>query len=206
MGFLGSEPEKPTPDALGVQTPVPQNGSLADGLRAKAAALRGPRGVYRCRKCKQLPCICPDPKKATATPVQKAPATPMALRPELFTEASTKRLLEAGFGIPVLLTHCRLWALTDEEALELAKPAALVLNEFVAVDPKWVALTILSVSLGGVVARKAVLYTAWKRAMQVEALKDKKPNTPQAPPEGNEPVDDGSPNPGPGIKSVKMFQ
>lgn len=142
--------------------------SAVDKLRQKSVELRGPRGAYRCRKCKQLPCVCPDPKPARAGATTPAKPGALAPHPELFTEANSKRLLESAFGIPVVLTRCRVWELTEAEALELAKPTSLVLNEFVTVDPKWVALSLLLVSLGSIVSRKAVMYAAWKQSMEIE--------------------------------------
>jgi hypothetical protein len=176
-------------------------------LRDKAQKLKGPRGKYRCRKCHELPCVCEDPKQATpaaAQPDKHPPAAPTAL----FNEKNSKRLLEASFGIPTVLTQCKLWALTEEEALELSKPAADVLNEFVAVDPRWVSLSILTVSLGSIVARKAVLYTAWKRAMQLQRIPNahetKPPETasPEVRPETNGHDEKG---PGPSV-SMDMLQ
>lgn len=176
--------------------------SAVSRLRNKAKALKGPRGKYRCRKCHELPCVCVDPKQSTpAAQIDKPSSTPRA---ELFNEKNAKRLLEASFGIPTVLTNCKLWALTEEEALELSKPAADVLNEFVAVDPRWVSLSILTVSLGSIMARKAVLYTAWKRAMAIQRIPSAQETKPTPEPAAEtRPETNGAGDKGPG-PSVNM--
>lgn len=183
-------------------------------LRDKAKKLKTPRGKYRCRKCHELPCVCIDPKQSTAGPVS-APAAPSAPREPatpLFNETNSKRLLEASFGIPTVLTQCKIWALTDEEAIELSKPAADVLNEFVSVDPRWVSLSVLTVSLGSIVARKAVLYNAWKRAMAMQNARESQNPTPESkhenPPADVAPESNGNTSekvPGPSM-SMDMLQ
>jgi hypothetical protein len=194
------------PNATGTGPINGKTPSAIDRLRDKAAALRGPRGKYRCRKCHELPCVCPDLKRSEAAEVSPAAEKAKGISGPLFTETNSKRLLEVGFGIPVVLTNCKLWALSEEEALELSKPTADVLNEFVTVDPKWAMLSILCVSLGSIVARKAVLYSAWKRAMAIEQrrqsqVKPESDKTPE-PPESNEPKDKA---PGPSV-TMDMLQ
>lgn len=210
------KPEKVPSKPAGAGAESSAAPSAADRLLDKAQALRGPRGKYRCRKCKELPCVCPDPKQATPGPTG-SPEVPVAgsakVPVALFTEANSKRLLETAFGIPTVLTKCKLWALTDEEALELAKPAADVFNEFVTVDPKWVAVSILSVSLGTILSRKAVLYAAWKRAMKVkegqevqtDPAKDNPPAGHQDPPNSSPDNPEGGKTPGP-TSSIEMLQ
>lgn len=203
-----AKPETVQPNATRTGTVDVKNNSAVNRLRDKATALRGPRGKYRCRKCHELPCVCPDPKQSKlAEPAPPADAPPASA--PLFTEANSKRLLEVAFGIPVVLTNCKLWALTEEEALELSKPTADVFNEFVTVDPKWVSITLLSVSLGSILARKAVLYAAWKRAYAIERVREAQARTPekepeQAPPAPPKPPEDAK-GPGPSA-SMEMLQ
>lgn len=203
------QPEIVSPNPSSESAPEPQAPAAVNRLRDKAKALKGPRGKYRCRKCHELPCVCEDSKRSTPAAAQvdkHIPAAPVAL----FTEKNSARLLEAGFGIPVVLTNCRLWALTEEEAAELSKPAADVLNEFVAVDPKWVSLSILTVSLGSIMARKAVQYSAWKQAMRIhqnpgKPAGDVPPDPPPQPAKSPESSDNSKEGPGPSV-SMDMLR
>lgn len=196
------EPKTIPTEPVGASKADSKPNPAVNRLREKAQALRGPRGKYRCRKCHELPCVCPDPKQSTPASAASAPE-PLATPKPIFTEARTKRLLEAGFGIPTVITQCKLWALTEEEALELSQPAADVLNEFVSVDPKWVSLTLLSVSLGSILARKAVLYSAWKRAMMLHRVRDNPPTKTENLSTETPPANPGSDDKGPG-PSVTM--
>lgn len=206
------EPQIISPEPASESSPEPKAASAISRLRDKAKKLKGPRGKYRCRKCHELPCVCEDPKQATPAGAQTDKNT-SAPRAELFTEKNSKRLLEATFGIPTVLTNCKIWALTEEEALELCKPTADVLNEFVTVDPKWVALSVLSVSMGSILARKAVLYSAWKRAMQIQRLtsahqtKPAEPQPAETPESEVRPENNGHDERGPGPSvSMDMLQ
>jgi hypothetical protein len=65
-------------------------------------------------------------------------------------------------------TDCASWELSDKEAAALAAPGSAALNEFVTVQPKWVALALFGLSAAGIVAEKWARYAVFQRAVEQE--------------------------------------
>lgn len=61
------------------------------------------------------------------------------------------------------------WMLEEGEENQLAASGSVVLNTFVRVDPRWVALTAFSVALLSVVSMKAIGFVTWRRVQEAEA-------------------------------------
>ncbi len=164
------------------------------GLRriAAAAGENGSgkqRGPYKCRRCgnrhgEGVACSS-DAAKAAAKPARAAASAP-APRPDLFTSENTARLVRIPFALAAIRTNCAPLALDDKQEKELSTVGAVVLNEWVAFDPKYVALALFAISLAGVAFEKVLIYSMWLRHQELELEREKlratnRPSGPAAP-------------------------
>lgn len=133
-------------------------------LRAAAAAGES-SGVWPKSDCAAVP----------------AAADPVAVNgPALFTEESAARLVRIPFRVAAIRTDFDGWDLDDRETAEIAPAAAAVLNESVKVNPKWVAMTLLGISLAGIVAEKSARWAGERKVRK--AAGEPETTRPTAPP------------------------
>lgn len=108
-----------------------------------------------------------------------APAAQMASAPSapalpLFNEENTGRLVAIPFTLAAIATDWDRWRLEPHEQRELAATGSATLNEFVRIDPKWIALSLFSMSLAGVALSKAVMFQAEMRIKKSKAIDEQK--------------------------------
>lgn len=164
MEILGQAAGSTAPTE-GPPSPKPGDGAGPSRLRDSLGAVKS-RGAYKCKKCgvkhgEGKPCgSAPEgPRSASAAPVPPI---------QVFTPENTGRLLRVPFTISAVKTNCKIWLLTPSEEAELVATAVPCANEWIAVDPKWVALFMFSFSLAGVALSKAMDYSAWRLQMMRE--------------------------------------
>jgi len=180
MGLFGTSSEAsaaaPSPDAGGA---APNHGVVPSGpddvLRRHETRSRGPRGPYKKTRDRQA-----AGSTGPAAAGSGAPAAPAAAATApLFNEANTKRLVEMPFKLAAYRTGDPNLILSEKEAVELAIPGAVVLNEWCTISPKYVSLVLFSLACAGLVSEKIVLHGAWKQAMdeqrKIDAAKNVSP-------------------------------
>jgi len=155
-------------------TPSPVNGGdrLPKSLDALTEKRRGtPSGTKR------------GPYKRQAGGADNAGAAdPLANLPSpQFTPETCKYLVEFPFNLGFVRTGFTGFLLSEAESAALSASAATVLNTWVRVDPKWVALMMFSVSLTSISATKVMAYRV--ALAEIEARKN--PATDTAPPSGS---------------------
>lgn len=83
---------------------------------------------------------------------------PVAASGTVFTPESLRPLVCLPYDLAFVKTGWTGFPLTDNEASTLSHTGAMVANEWLQVDPKWVALITFSLSLASITAAKIVGY------------------------------------------------
>ncbi len=148
------------------------------GLRRIASAARegSARGPYKCKRCGKRHgegIACSGASDTPAPRAARAPSAPAQPASPLFNEANTARLVRMPFAIAAIRTHCADLALDDKQEKELSVSGAVVLNEWVSVDPKYVALCLFAISLAGVAFEKVLVYSMYVKLQQIELEREK---------------------------------
>lgn len=157
----GAEPSTPSGGAsalLEAHKETATGGQPGSGPRKRG---RHPRGCA-CGNCKQSGGGSPQASPPVSSPV-----------PSLFNEENTGRLVALPFTMAAIATDYDGWRLDAREQKELSASGSVALNEWVRVEPKWVALSLFSLSLIGVAVSKAIGYQAEKRARDIKNHRDR---------------------------------
>jgi hypothetical protein len=93
---------------------------------------------------------------------------PQAPRIQLFTPESVRPIVSLPFNLACVKTGFDGFLLQEDEAQILSTSGAVVLNTWVTIDPKFVALLMFSISMLSITAEKSLLYHRWAREMEAE--------------------------------------
>lgn len=147
--------------------------SKRGGLRRVASSAREgvsskSRGPYKCKRCGQRHGEGAACGSATMVRSTGQGSASSEKRVELFNKENTARIVRMPFAVAAIRTTCADLALDDKQEAELATTGAVVLNEWVAVDPRYVALVLFAISISGVVFEKVLVYSMWLKLKELE--------------------------------------
>ncbi len=159
----GSAPSEPVAVTSGASGLIQAHKDAAGNVGSGSG-----RRPYRCSQCRQpKPCGCKRVGGQASNPqIVAAPAV------SLFTEENTGRLVSLPFTLAAVATDYDDWRLDDKEQKELAVTGSVALNEWVRVDPKWVALSLFALSMVGMATAKAIGYQGEMRARQIRKMQE----------------------------------
>jgi len=147
-----SSPSSPNPEGSGA---LPKNiGELKAKRDARGVKSGATRGKYN-----------KGAREPGAAPVQMEAPIPV------FTPESLRPLVCLPFDLAFTKTRYTGFPLTDNEASTLSHTGAMVANQWVQIDPKWVALITFGLSLVSITSAKIVGYRMALLAVEEEKAK-----------------------------------
>jgi len=103
------------------------------------------------------------------SPEPPAPTKPAPAPSNLFTPENVRPLVSLPFDLALVKTGFTGFALTPSEAATLSATGSVALNQWVTIDPRYVAVLLFSLSLISITSQKVVLYQNHVRKMVADA-------------------------------------